>query len=304
MNEQGGMARVSDETLVAFIDGELDAEQAREVEARIAADAELAQRLDSLCSGCRGLDEAFDALLAQAPVERLGASLAPATRPQASSQRSGVKRRWLAFAAAACLVLGMGADRLLLGALGGHHDEEASWRQRVADYMSLYTVQTLDHLSVEDSLRQAQLTSVGARLGLALPAADLQLDGASLRRAQILEYDGVPIAQLTYLDERYGPATQLTVSAAYPFSLGDQDFVVDGFVDWRSPSRDAGTQTSVGSSIQVKWDAGKALFGKERQLYVGTEINMWRAKYGVKPVDGSGDRFDQTAVQALVKYHF
>ena len=101
-----------------------------------------------------------------------------------------------------------------------------------------------------------------------------------------------------------GYATQLTVSAAYPFSLGEQDFVVDGFVDWRSPSRDAGTQTSVGSSIQVKWDAGKALFGKERQLYVGTEINMWRAKYGVKPVDGSDDRFDQTAVQALVKYHF
>jgi nucleoside-specific outer membrane channel protein Tsx len=101
-----------------------------------------------------------------------------------------------------------------------------------------------------------------------------------------------------------GYATQLTVSAAYPFSVGQQDFLVDGFLDWRSPSSDAGTQTSVGSSIQVKWDAGKALFGKERQLYVGTEINMWRAKYGVKPVDGSDDRFDQTAVQALVKYHF
>ena len=55
-----------------------------------------------------------------------------------------------------------------------------------------------------------------------------------------------------------GYVTQLTVSAAYPFSLGDQDFVVDGLLDWRSPSRDAGTQTSVGSSIQVKWDAGKA----------------------------------------------
>ncbi len=49
---------------------------------------------------------------------------------------------------------------------------------------------------------------------------------------------------------------------------------------------------------------GQGLFGKERQLYVGTEINMWRAKYGVKPVDGSDDRFDQTVVQALVKYHF
>jgi nucleoside-specific outer membrane channel protein Tsx len=101
-----------------------------------------------------------------------------------------------------------------------------------------------------------------------------------------------------------GYATQLTVSAAYPFSVGQQDFLVDGFLDWRSPSSDAGTQTSVGSSIQVKWDAGKALFGKERQLYVGTEVNMWHNKYGVKPVDGSTDGFDQTAVQALVKYHF
>jgi hypothetical protein len=53
---------------------------------------------------------------------------------------------------------------------------------------------------------------------------------------------------------------------AISLGLGEQDFVVDGFVDWRSPSSDAGTQTSVGSSIQVKWDAGKAQFGKERQL--------------------------------------
>lgn len=101
-----------------------------------------------------------------------------------------------------------------------------------------------------------------------------------------------------------GYATQLTVAGAYPFAIGEQDFVVDGYIDWRSPSKDAGTQTSVGSSIQVKWDAGKALFGKERKLYVGTEVNMWHNKYGIKPIDGSTDGFDQTAVQALVKYHF
>ncbi|OHC29005.1 MAG: nucleoside-binding outer membrane [Pseudomonadales bacterium RIFCSPLOWO2_02_FULL_63_210] len=101
-----------------------------------------------------------------------------------------------------------------------------------------------------------------------------------------------------------GYATQLTVAGAYPFAIGEQDFVVDGYIDWRSPSDEAGTQTSVGSSIQVKWDAGKALFGKERKLYVGTELNMWHNKYGIKPIDGSTDGFDQTAVQALVKYHF
>lgn len=101
-----------------------------------------------------------------------------------------------------------------------------------------------------------------------------------------------------------GYATQLTIAGAYPFAVGNQDFLVDGFIDWRSPSDEANTQTSVGSSIQIKWDAGKQFFGEGRKLYVGTEINMWHNKYGVKPIDGSADGFDQTAVQALVKYHF
>ena len=99
-------------------------------------------------------------------------------------------------------------------------------------------------------------------------------------------------------------AEQLTIAGAYPFAIGQQSFVIDGYADWRSPSKEAGTQTSLGSSIQVKWDAGKALFGSERQLYIGTELNMWHNKYGVKPIDGSDDGFDQTAIQALVKYHF
>ncbi|MGE8361599.1 outer membrane protein OmpK [Pseudomonas sp.] len=101
-----------------------------------------------------------------------------------------------------------------------------------------------------------------------------------------------------------GYTTQLTVAGSYPFTIGEQNFLIDGFVDWRAPSKEANTQTSVGSSIQIKWDAGKALFGEERTLYLGTEVNMWHNKYGVKPIDGSADGFDQTAVQALVKYHF
>ncbi|MDO8696431.1 MAG: outer membrane protein OmpK [Pseudomonas sp.] len=116
----------------------------------------------------------------------------------------------------------------------------------------------------------------------------------------------VKINDHVFFTDTSGPgyAEQLTVAGAYPFAVGSQDFVIDGYVDWRSPSKDAGTQTSVGSSIQIKWDAGKQLFGQGRTLYVGTELNMWHNKYGLKPVDGSGDGFDQAAVQALVKYHF
>lgn len=103
---------------------------------------------------------------------------------------------------------------------------------------------------------------------------------------------------------RNGYAEQLTVTGAYPFSLGQQDFVIDGFVDWRSPSETAGTQTSLGSSLQFKWDAGKALYGEPRTLYLGSELNYWNNKYGVIPVDGSNDGFDQTVWQLLAKYHF
>lgn len=97
---------------------------------------------------------------------------------------------------------------------------------------------------------------------------------------------------------------QLTLSGAYPFAVGDQDFLVDGFIDWRAGTSTSNTRTSVGSSIQVKWDAGKALFGEGRKLYVGTEVNMWHNRYGAKPLDGSGHGFNQNAFQALVKYHF
>jgi nucleoside-specific outer membrane channel protein Tsx len=105
-------------------------------------------------------------------------------------------------------------------------------------------------------------------------------------------------------DASNGYTQQLTVAGAYPFAIGEQSFVIDGYADWRAPSKEAKTQTSLGSSIQIKWDAGKAMFGEARKLYIGTELNMWHNKYGVKPIDGSGDGFDQAAVQALVKYHF
>jgi hypothetical protein len=98
---------------------------------------------------------------------------------------------------------GVLADRLFLG--WQQSQEKENWRELVADYMTLYVPETLDHLPVDDSTLRAQLQTLDARLGLSLAPAKLLLPGAAFKRAQILEYEGVPIAQITYLDPAHGP---------------------------------------------------------------------------------------------------
>ncbi len=89
------------------------------------------------------------------------------------------------------------ADRLFLG--WQTSQQTHNWRGLVADYMVLYVPETLDHLPSDEATQQAQLRTIDARLGLNLLPAKLALPRAQFKRAQILEYDGVAIAQITYL---------------------------------------------------------------------------------------------------------
>jgi hypothetical protein len=79
--------------------------------------------------------------------------------------------------------------------------------------MALYTPRTLENLSADPGSHLAQLNSVGRQLGLPLSPEAISLPGAEFRRAQILDYDGVLIGQLTYLDPRHGPLA-LCITAA------------------------------------------------------------------------------------------
>ncbi|MNR24331.1 hypothetical protein D3C85_1414040 [compost metagenome] len=98
---------------------------------------------------------------------------------------------------------GVLSDRLFLGWQASQ--EKENWRQLVADYMVLYVPQTLDHLPGDEAAQRSQLRTIDSLLGVNLTPAQLTLPRAELRRAQILEYDGVPIAQISYLDPVHGP---------------------------------------------------------------------------------------------------
>src|SRR5690606_4609152 len=88
---------------------------------------------------------------------------------------------------------------------------------------------------------------------------------------------------------------QMTFTYGVPFSLGAEDFLVDGFLVLSTAEKDA-QASELNWTTQRKWNAGKNL-SPETRLYVGIEHSVWNNKFGRKDQD-------ENNVSALVKYHF
>jgi len=205
----------SDTTLVAFLDGELSASDTARIEALREREPAIAQRLAFLQQGCAGMAQGFAPLLDTAPLAKLHAMLG-GLPPVAAAQpvsHPWSRRRVLA-GAAACLVAGVLGDRAWRGWQSSHWVVNGNWRGSVAQYMALYTEQTLEGLDPGAATQAPQLARVGEQLGVALTPARISLPGADLRRAQVLRYDVDLIAQLVYLDQQYGPLALCFVRSA------------------------------------------------------------------------------------------
>jgi anti-sigma factor RsiW len=214
-------ARPSDEMLTAYLDGELAAEDRATLEARLAADSAAAGRLAFLGHSNLAYAEAFARLLEKAPHEKLGAMLedlsAPSARPAMHIRRAlpAIGRRGLIAAAIGCLVAGVMADRAFLALRSSFfEDEDAALRSEVAEYLALYTADSLLHASSDVQERQSQLKFAAQRLGLPLDPAAMKLGDLDMRRAQILEYDGKPLGQILYLDPAHGPVALCIIAAS------------------------------------------------------------------------------------------
>lgn len=189
----------TDEQLVAYLDDQLDTEQRTRIDAAIHDDPALNLRLQWLARSSLPFKDAYDQLGKQAPTDRMQAMLDTLPSPA----RPALNRRWFLAAAAGLVLSSVVADRLFLGWQSSQ--QKSNWRGLVADYMSLYVPQTLEHLPGDEATQRAQLRTIDSRLGLNLAPAKLVLPRLELKRAQILEYEGVPIAQITYLDPAHGP---------------------------------------------------------------------------------------------------
>ena len=201
----------TDSQLLADVDGALSPPEREALGARLAGDPALKARLAELASGSRPFASAYDVLLRNAPRERLAASLERArSRFEAgrTEKRWVAAQRWLRPLAAAIVVflaggaVGLGFAHLVPNTQIAGDDSGAradGWRAVVAEYLTLYTRDTLANMPDDRSLRETELKSVGDKLALGLSVDKVALAGLVLKRSQLFDLDGRALAQIAYL---------------------------------------------------------------------------------------------------------
>jgi anti-sigma factor RsiW len=218
--------RPTDEDLVAYLDGELSPSERASLERLLAANSEARERLALLQGGGRSVRDALDSMLTQAPRAQLDAMLSGL--PGLRAGLSPGARRWAYVAAAAAamavFLAGIAADRLsplaqrVAHPPGAEETEGANqWRQVVAEYLTLYTAESVATMPDTPDMREKELASLGDKLGLPLSPDRVALPDLAFRRAQLFEYDGTPLGQIAYLDPQNGPV------ALCIFAAGEAD---------------------------------------------------------------------------------
>lgn len=221
----------SDEVLVAYLDNQLSLAERERFAERLQHDEILSERLTQLSYSSLPFHDAFEPMLAEAPLADLQARLNAIPDP---AQPVGVNRRQLLAAGISFLAVGVLFGRYALPPATSEKDN--NWRNLVAQYMSLYSAETLADISEPPARQQAELQRVKNNVGIALTPAQLALPGAELKNARILSYDDYRIAQITYLDPKYGPLALCITRASQPGKTAQEREVRRGMnvVYWRS----------------------------------------------------------------------
>lgn len=195
----------SDETIVAWLDGEMSSEDAARFEHALNTDEQLAARTDELMKSHCGIAEVFAPLLDEAPRSRMQEKLnALLTEPSKTSTTRGVSRRSLIAASLSFLIMGSGLGFLARNP-AADDDAGETIRSLEAQYMSLYSAETLVDMDSSSAVLSRGLARTAQDIGLTLTETQLAVTGAELKMVRMLRYDSTPIAQIAWMHAEYGP---------------------------------------------------------------------------------------------------
>ena len=192
-----------DDTIVAWLDGEMDRADAQAFEQQLNSDEQLATRTAELMKSNQDYPGAFAPLLDDAPTERMQAKL-DAYLDDQSTKRAGISRRAMIAASLSFLVIGSGLGYLVRPS-EEIRDENGHIRDLEAQYMSLYSAETLLDLDSSPSVLQKGLARTAQDIGLHVNEDQLALQSAELKMVRILRYESTSIAQIAWIHADYGP---------------------------------------------------------------------------------------------------
>jgi anti-sigma factor RsiW len=209
------MTALSDELLVAYVDGQLERKQSRAVERVLEQDDVIARRVHALKNAHSRLEAAFEAILAG---EEAIVAPPPPQGPGffltwASAAKIGLAGAGLVVALA-LVIAGYGWPLVLPNVVGNRSDATeiewtgslpSTWQDEVARAQALLSRESFS----VSSEGQANPDLIGFQLaqavgpGLKLP--DLKAQGFRFMRGQLLRAGDEPLAQLLYLGSSGAP---------------------------------------------------------------------------------------------------
>jgi anti-sigma factor RsiW len=241
------MQKRSDDRLIAYLDGELEMAERREIEAWLDTDPAARQKLAALAESANLVRLAFDEVMHEPLPDRLiaaargetvssepGAQVLPFERRPGRARTPAAQRWWIGLPVAASLfglLLGggvayLGVAKLAPGGIGGKQPavEMAAadnvWLDNAAGYFKLFVSAgdgaMIDVPATGDPREALQKISQSLPQEVRLP--DLKPWGLNFRGARLVVAEGRPAAQLVYTTDNkaIGPLTLIIGSSKEP----------------------------------------------------------------------------------------
>jgi len=200
--------RIDDTELHAWLDGELDAEGARAVEAWLAGHPDDARRVAAWRAQKDVLAELEAGVLDEPPPERL----TRAVRAAPSAARGGGRSSWMRAAAALALFVAGGATGWWLhgaGLIGGGAAREVVFVDRAVGAHVVFTRERRHAVEARADTEERHLVNwLSRRVGRKLNPPPLDSAGFRLIGGRLVADDGSPAAQFMYED---GAKRRLTI---------------------------------------------------------------------------------------------
>ncbi len=236
---------VTDEDLVAYLDGQLEGDLSEYVEREVKMDRGLDARLEMLSQGMRPFDEAYDMLLYEAPKKRLKQILQlaiepppppveetepepePVIEPIVSQVEEASREPWggwrklaAAFAFFAVFAAGLITSRFV--DMPGDPPRVTlapaarGWRAAVAEYQALFVKETLVNASLDGQAQSANLRTALSHIGLDLSFDKVSVDPLDFKRVEVLNFKGKPLVQMAYLMHGDTPVSFCIIKSGKP----------------------------------------------------------------------------------------